>query len=132
MSLGAGLATGTQRRTSMLGSASMIRLFLSRRIGNLVGFLVCAGMLAFGYYLQFVAGLEPCPLCIIQRILLLAVGVAFLAAALHHPAGRLGAGLYGGGIAFNSGVGTSLRLRDHLLAPPPPGQRAHYGSALDS
>jgi len=74
----------------MLGSASMIRLLLSRRIGNLAGFLACAGMLAFGYYLQFVAGLEPCPLCIIQRILLFAVGVAFLVAALHHPAGRLG------------------------------------------
>src|SRR5260221_9987511 len=100
MSLGPGPATGTQRRTPMLGSASMIRLFLSRRIGNLVGFLVCAGMLAFGYYLQFVAGLEPCPLCIIQRIVLFAVGVAFLVAALHHPAGRLGAGLYGGGTAF--------------------------------
>src|SRR2546423_13772122 len=81
----------------MLGSASMIRLLLTRRIGNLVGFLVCAGMLAFGYYLQFVVGLEPCPLCIIQRILLFAVGVAFLVAALHHPAGRLAAGGFGGG-----------------------------------
>src|SRR2546422_9430806 len=89
----------------MLGSPSMIRLLLSRRIGNLIGFLVCAGMLAFGYYLQFVVGLEPCPLCIIQRILLFAVGVAFLVAALHHPAGRLGAGLYGGGVAFLSAIG---------------------------
>src|SRR5258706_7748703 len=123
MSLGAGLATGTQRRTSMLGSASMIRLFLSRRIGNLVGFLVCAGMLAFGYYLQFVAGLEPCPLCIIQRILLLAVGVAFLAAALHHPAGRLGAGLYGGGIAFISARRHPGAGRPRGGQHPPPRKR---------
>ena len=79
----------------------MIRLLLTRRIGNLVGFLVCAGMLAFGYYLQFVVALEPCPLCIIQRLLLFAVGVAFLIAALHHPAGRLGAGLYGGVIEID-------------------------------
>src|SRR5213075_1325722 len=91
-----GLAADTENRLSMLGSPLMIRPLLSRRIGNLVGFLVCAGMLGFGYYLQFVVGLEPCPLCIIQRILLFAVGVAFLVAALHHPAGRLGAGLYGG------------------------------------
>src|SRR5258706_10367242 len=123
MSLGAGLATGTQRRTSMLGSASMIRLFLSRRIGNLVGFLVCAGMLAFGYYLQFVAGLEPCPLCIIQRILLFAVGVAFLVAALHHPAGRLGAGLYGGGIASIPAIGIPGAGRHLWLQNPPPGKR---------
>src|SRR5258707_12542181 len=108
----------------MLGSASMIRLFLSRRIGNLVGFLVCAGMLAFGYYLQFVAGLEPCPLCIIQRILLFAVGVAFLVAALHHPAGRLAAGLYGGGLSFLPGVGLPGAGRGAGLARPPPGTQA--------
>src|SRR5258708_21294848 len=108
---------------SMLGSASMIRLLLSRRIGNLVGFLVCAGMLAFGYYLQFVAGLEPCPLCIIQRILLFAVGVAFLVAALHHPAGRLGAGLYGGGVAFLAAVGVAGAGGPPWLPPPPPPQR---------
>src|SRR5258707_8995356 len=100
----------------------MISFFLSRRIGNLVGFLVCAGMLAFGHYLQFVAGLEPCPLCIIQRILLFAVGVAFLVAALHHPAGRLGAGLYGGGIAFLAGVGIAGAGRHVWLPPPPPGE----------
>src|SRR5258706_7420986 len=124
MSLGAGLATGTQRRTSMLGSASMIRLFLSRRIGNLVGFLVCAGMLAFGYYLQFVAGLEPCPLCIIQRILLFAVGVAFLVAALHHPAGRLGAGLYGGRRRSITSIRNSGRTRHVWVQHPPPQERA--------
>src|SRR2546429_5863189 len=106
----------------MLGSASMIRLLLTRRIGNLVGFLVCAGMLAFGYYLQFVVALEPCPLCIIQRLLLFAVGVAFLIAALHHPAGRLGAGLYGGGLAFISGVGCAVAGRGVRAQPPPPGE----------
>jgi len=52
----------------------MIKFLISRRIGNLLGFLVCAGMLAFGYYLQFALGLEPCPLCIIQRLLLFAAG----------------------------------------------------------
>src|SRR5258706_3057816 len=107
----------------MLGSAPMIRLFLSRRIGNLVGFLVCAGMLAFGHYLQFVAGLEPCPLCIIQRIVLFAVGVAFLVAALHHPAGRLGAGLYGGGIPFFPAVGTPGGGGHRWVRHPPPEKR---------
>src|SRR5258708_38555575 len=106
----------------MLGSASMIGLFLSRRIGNLVGFLVCAGMLAFGYYLQFVAGLEPCPLCIIQRIVLFAIGVAFLVAALHHPAGRLGAGLYRGGIAFLPAAGLPVARRPPWCHDPPPAQ----------
>src|SRR5260221_11123780 len=93
----------------MLGSRSMIKLLYSRRTGNLAGFLACAGMLAFGYYLQFAVGLEPCPLCIIQRILLFAAGVAFLVAALHHPAGRLGAGLYGGGAPLLPATGAPGR-----------------------
>src|SRR3989442_10453500 len=115
----------------MLGSPSMIRLLLSRRIGNLIGFLVCAGMLAFGYYLQFVVGLEPCPLCIIQRILLFAVGVAFLVAALHHPAGRLAAGLYGGVVAFIAAIGIAVAVRHVGLQHLPPEKRPACGPALD-
>src|SRR5258707_2343345 len=110
----------------------MISFFLSRRIGNLVGFLVCAGMLAFGHYLQFVAGLEPCPLCIIQRIVLFAVGVAFLVAALHHPAGRLGAGLYGGVIAFFPAVGIAGAGRHLWLQHPPPRERPPSRAPLRS
>src|SRR2546422_11297311 len=116
----------------MLGSPSMIRLLLSRRIGNLIGFLVCAGMLAFGYYLQFVVGLEPCPLCIIQRILLFAVGVAFLVAALHHPAGRLGARLYGGGRPFIAAKGPPGARRPVWPEHPPPRKRPPCRPALAS
>lgn len=29
--------------------------------------LACVGMLGFGLYLQHVVGLEPCPMCIVQR-----------------------------------------------------------------
>jgi protein dithiol:quinone oxidoreductase len=35
----------------------------------------CVGMLAFGLYLQHVVGLEPCPMCIVQRYALLLVAV---------------------------------------------------------
>src|SRR5256885_8289453 len=125
------LISGPGYRKTRVGARllSMVKLLFSRRIGNFLGFLVCAGMLAFGYYLQFVVGLEPCPLCIVQRILLLALGVAFLAAALHHPAGRLGAGLYGGGIAFIPGDGLPGAGRAAWLPPPPPGKRAPRGPA---
>jgi protein dithiol:quinone oxidoreductase len=36
---------------------------------------VCVGMLAFGLYLQHAVGLEPCPMCIVQRYALLLVAV---------------------------------------------------------
>ncbi|HQQ70464.1 MAG TPA: disulfide bond formation protein B, partial [Alicycliphilus sp.] len=37
----------------------------------------CVAMLAFGLYLQYAQGLEPCPMCIVQRYAL--IGVAILA-----------------------------------------------------
>lgn len=109
----------------------MTGLLFSRRIGNLAGFLACAGMLAFGYYLQFLVGLEPCPLCIIQRLLLLAVGIGFLAAAVHHPAGRVGAGLYGGAIALFAVLGIAVAGRHVWLQHIPAEQRPPCGPALD-
>ena len=44
--------------------------------------LLCFGLLAFGFYLQHVAGLEPCPMCIVQRyamILIAALAIITLA-----------------------------------------------------
>lgn len=45
-----------------------------RRVLALVS-LACVAMLAFGLYLQHVVGLEPCPMCIVQRYALVAVAV---------------------------------------------------------
>src|SRR5258706_6738816 len=109
---------------AMLGSVPMVRLLFSRRIGNLTGFLACAGMLAFGYYLQFVVGLEPCPLCMIQRLLLAATGVFFLFAAIHHPSGRAGAGIYAGTIVAMAATGAAAAGR----GPWRPDQRPPAGT----
>ncbi|HQS21865.1 MULTISPECIES: disulfide bond formation protein B [unclassified Acidovorax] len=45
-----------------------------RRVLALIS-AACVGMLAFGMYLQHVVGLEPCPMCIVQRYALIAVAV---------------------------------------------------------
>ena len=47
--------------------------------------LFCSVLLATALYFQFVGGLEPCPLCISQRIMVLAVGLVMLVAVLHRP-----------------------------------------------
>ena len=60
----------------------------SRRAGNLVGFLICAGLMAFALYAEHVLFLMPCPLCVLQRIAVIALGLIFLVAALHNPSGR--------------------------------------------
>jgi protein dithiol:quinone oxidoreductase len=64
------------------------------RICFLLGFLFCAGLLLTAIYFQFVGGLEPCPLCISQRIMVLAVALVFLTAFLHRT-GPLGTRVYG-------------------------------------
>ena len=68
-----------------------------RRVLALVA-LSCAGLLAFGIlYLQQVVGLEPCPMCIVQRYALIMVAVlAGVAALMPSPGARnAGVGLMG-------------------------------------
>lgn len=57
-------------------------------------FAICAGLLAFAYYLQYVEGQEPCPLCMVQRVAFYALAAVFLIAALHGAA-RRGRMVYG-------------------------------------
>ncbi len=82
-------------------------LFTRRRI-YLLGFLACAGLIAFALYLQHQLGEDPCALCIFQRVAVVALGIIFLIAGLHNPGARgnlayaslaLVATLAGGGIA---------------------------------
>lgn len=97
---------------------------LSRRPANLAGFLVCAALLAFAYFSQFHDHLEPCPLCIFQRIGVIAVGVFFLLAWAQYPKGW-GAKVYGVLILLAAMAGGAISIRhiyvQHLppeMAPP--------------
>ncbi len=61
--------------------------FTSFRTLGFLGFAACAGGMAFALYLQYVQDLEPCPMCIFQRVAMISTGVIFLLGALHAPAG---------------------------------------------
>jgi disulfide bond formation protein DsbB len=61
------------------------RIRFTPRIWFFLGFLGCVFLLSMGAYFQFVGGLEPCPLCISQRIGILLTGIVFLIAGLHNP-----------------------------------------------
>jgi disulfide bond formation protein DsbB len=95
----------------------------SRRAWNLLGFAACALLIAYALYTQHIGGLEPCPLCTLQRLAVIGLGVVFLVAALHDPK-RLGARVYAallGAIAL-AGAGVSawhVRLQ-HLPASETP------------
>jgi disulfide bond formation protein DsbB len=60
---------------------------MSRRILNLAGFVACAGLMAYALYAQYELMLAPCPLCIFQRVAVIALGLVFLLAFIHHPFG---------------------------------------------
>ncbi|MGI9270330.1 MAG: disulfide bond formation protein B [Woeseiaceae bacterium] len=57
----------------------------SKRLLNFAGFLVCAGMMAYALYAEHQLLLEPCPLCVFQRIAVIGMGIAFLLLGLHDP-----------------------------------------------
>jgi disulfide bond formation protein DsbB len=100
-----------------------------RRRPNIIGFLVCAALLGYALYSQFRLGLEPCPLCIFQRIGVALLGVVFLAAALHDPRGR-GRYLYALAIAVVA-LATLLVAARHLYVQSlPPGTLPSCGAPL--
>ncbi|MCT7359300.1 disulfide bond formation protein B [Thalassolituus pacificus] len=53
---------------------------LSLHHGYLAGFLSCVALLAAAYYFEYALYLEPCPLCMVQRLATLAIGLGCLAA----------------------------------------------------
>lgn len=88
-----------------------------RRVLALIS-AACIAMLAFGMYLQHVVGLEPCPMCIVQRYAL--IGVAVFAGLA--SAGR-GKGWYLGWSALAllaSGFGAFVAARQSWLQWYPP------------
>jgi disulfide bond formation protein DsbB len=83
---------------------------LSPRNWFFLGFLFCVGLMLSAFYFQFVGKLDPCPLCISQRIMVVAVGLVMLAAAIHNPGSR-GIKIYAGvaGMTALAGAGISAR-----------------------
>jgi disulfide bond formation protein DsbB len=76
-----------------------------------LGFIACAGLIGYAIYTQLHDGLNPCPLCIFQRIAFAAVGLVFLLGALHGPRGTGGRRVYGllGFVAAAVGMGIAGR-----------------------
>jgi disulfide bond formation protein DsbB len=58
-----------------------------RRLLSSLGAIACGALMGYALYAQHVLGLEPCPLCIFQRIAMIALGIVFVVAAVHAPRG---------------------------------------------
>lgn len=88
-----------------------------RRILVGVG-MACMALLAFGMYLQHVVGLEPCPMCIVQRYALILIA---LCALLTGATGRKGLQIGGGVVLFVlAALGAFVAARQSWLQWYPP------------
>ena len=99
------------------------------RTGAALGAAACAALLAYGYYLQYVQGLEPCPLCMVQRGFFYVVMALFILAALHAP-GRIGASIYSGLIVLLAAGGAAAAGRQVWLQHLPPDKVPQCGPDL--
>ena len=85
-------------------------------------FVACASLTGFGLVLQHVEGLEPCPMCILQRYAFVSIALVALIAAIHGPV-KMGVKVYSFLIAGLAVAGGSVSVRQSLLqrfpAPEP-------------
>lgn len=88
-----------------------------RRVWALVS-AACVAMLAFGMYLQYHVGLEPCPMCIVQRYAL--IGVAVLSALAAASKGRGVRNAVAALVLLVSGFGAFVAARQSWLQWNPP------------
>lgn len=101
-----------------------------RRLLNGLAFLGCAGLLAAAWYLEHYQGMEPCPLCMFQRVAVAMVGVIFLLAFLHGPR-TAGARAYAVLLALASALGAGLAIRHLWLQSLPEDEVPACGPGLD-
>ncbi len=91
------------------------------RTFNLLLAFVCHEMLVAAYYFQYVEGLNPCPLCIVQRVVVFAIGIwLLLMAVLNSSAGSLLSRLTNGVGVVISLVGVAAAGRQVWLQSLPP------------
>lgn len=104
--------------------------YLNQRLVNLYAFLLCAGLLGYAYYTQFYLGLAPCPLCIFQRVAVIALGAVFLLAALHGPHGW-GRRVYAALLGLVALAGAGIAGRHVWIQHLPADQVPACGPGLD-
>jgi disulfide bond formation protein DsbB len=95
----------------------------------MAGAIVCAGLLAYAYYLQYFEGQDPCPLCLVQRFFYYGILIALAAGALHGP-GRKGAIAYSVGALLFAAGGIATAVRHVWLQHLPPDQVPACGPDL--
>ena len=107
----------------------MLKLPNARLCNALLALLALVAMLV-ALYLQHYQGLDPCPLCVFQRVAVICFGVFALLAALHSPR-EWGQRVYAGLMALSAAAGIVVAGRHVWLQHLPADQVPSCGPGLD-
>jgi protein dithiol:quinone oxidoreductase len=105
-------------------------MYIHFRTLFLAVFLSGLGLLAVGLYLQHVVNLQPCPLCILQRIAFVAIFITALAGLIHNPK-AVGQAVYGAMLLLFSILGGGVAAWHVRLQHLPPSQVPECGPGLE-
>lgn len=108
----------------------MLKNFLGSRAAYLLGFVASFGLVGLALVLQVQYNLDPCPLCIMQRIANMVLGLLFLAAAVHNPAG-LWRKVHGLLQLAAAGTGAGIALRHMWIQAHPEEVMTECGAGFD-
>jgi len=98
---------------------------------NLTGFGICVALLGAAFYFEKVQGLDPCPLCMAQRVAVAITGFFFLLAFLHRPASVLWSRMYLLLLMLGGGLGVAVAGRHLWLQSLPADQVPLCGPSLE-
>ena len=93
-------------------------------------FFGSAFLILVALFIEHYMLLEPCPLCILQRIMVIITGIIALFAAIHNP-GELGIEIYGGLIITSAATGAGIAIRQLWLQSLPEDEVPACGASLD-
>ncbi len=106
-------------------------MLVTRRHLLLMGFLISVLLIAYALYTEHVLGLEPCPLCILQRVAVIALGLSFLLLALRPPQRKQLKFLASLLLMMISSAGVGIAARHVWIQNLPPDKVPGCGPGLD-
>ncbi len=102
----------------------------SRKL-SLFAFLLCLSLLGFAMYLQYSLGLQPCPLCVVQRFCIAVLGLMFMVGSLYIPRNRVSRWIFSLFIVIIATLGILTSLRHLWLEHQPAGSVPSCSASLD-
>ena len=95
-----------------------------------LGAAICLALLGYALYVQHRMFLDPCPLCIFQRVAFLGVALVMLVGLVHNP-GRIGRRVYGLLALLPAAAGVGIAGRHVWLQSLPPEEVPACGPGLE-